>query len=157
MDSNVTVNPAPRGIAVLAAIGPAFVWCAEYIGSGEVILATYGHKDFVDRADFDASLSEETKLTALEGVARVLPALEDATIVEHRGDLLAMAPTPPYQKPVMGRFPEWRNAYVAARFGGDGVCMSPATGELMAELIDTAQVPLRARHLFECLAPSDAR
>ncbi|HEY5659005.1 MAG TPA: FAD-dependent oxidoreductase [Myxococcota bacterium] len=124
--------------------------------NGEVILATYGAKDFVDRADFDASLSEETKLAALEGVLQILPALEDATIVEHRGDLLAMAPTPPYQKPVMGRFPEWRNAYVAARFGGDGVCMSPAAGELMAELIETARVPLRARHMFECLAPASA-
>ena len=125
--------------------------------NGEVILATYGAKDFVDRPDFDASLSEETKLAALEGVARILPALESATIVEHRGDLLAMAPTPPYQKPVMGRFPEWQNAYVATRFGGDGVCMSPATGELMAELIDTGQAPLRARRLFECLAPGGPR
>jgi glycine oxidase len=124
--------------------------------NGEVILATYGPKDFVDRPDFDAHPSEETKLAALEGVARILPALENATIVEHRGDLLAMAPTPPHQKPVMGRFPAWRNAYVAARFGGDGVCMSPAAGELMAELIDTAQVPLRARHMFECLAPACA-
>ena len=122
--------------------------------NGEVILATYGAKDFVDRADLDASLSEETKLAALEGVVGVLPALEDATIVEHRGDLLAMAPTPPYQKPVMGRFPEWRNAYVAARYGGDGVCMSPAAGELMAELIDTGRAPLRARRMFECLAPA---
>jgi len=111
-------------------------------------------KDFVERADFDASLSEETKLTALHGVAQILPALEDAMIVEHRGDLLAMAPTPPYQKPVMGRLPGWRNGFVAARFGGDGVCMSPATGELMAELIDTDRVPLRARRMFECLAPA---
>ena len=124
--------------------------------NGEVILATYGVKDFVDRADFDASLSEETKLAALQGVARILPALEDATIVEHRGDLLAMAPTPPYQKPVLGRLPDWRNGYVAVRFGGDGVCMSPATGELMAELIDTGRVPLRARRMFECLAPASA-
>jgi len=30
----------PRGIAVLAFVGPSFIWCAEYIGSGEVILAT---------------------------------------------------------------------------------------------------------------------
>jgi glycine/D-amino acid oxidase-like deaminating enzyme len=107
-------------------------------------------------ADFDASLSEETKLAALQGVVQILPALEEATIVEHRGDLLAMAPTPPYQKPVMGRLPEWRNGYVAARFGGDGVCMSPATGELMAELIDTGRAPLRARRMFECLAPASA-
>ncbi len=31
--------------------------------------------------------------------------------------------------------------------------MSPATGELMAELIDTGEVPLRARRMFERLAP----
>jgi glycine/D-amino acid oxidase-like deaminating enzyme len=121
--------------------------------NGEVILATYSAKDFVDRPDFDASLSEETKLAALDGVARILPALEDAIIVEHRGDLLAMAPTPPYQKPVMGRFPGWQNGYVASRFGGDGVCMSPAAGELMAEFIETGTAPLRARRTFECLAP----
>lgn len=30
----------PRGLAVLAVVGPSLVWCAEYIGSGEVILAT---------------------------------------------------------------------------------------------------------------------
>ncbi len=40
MDGKSTINPAPKGLAVLAVAGPAFVWCAEYIGSGEVILAT---------------------------------------------------------------------------------------------------------------------
>jgi Mn2+/Fe2+ NRAMP family transporter len=30
----------PRGAIFLLTIGPAIVWCAEYIGSGEVILAT---------------------------------------------------------------------------------------------------------------------
>ena len=120
--------------------------------NGEVILAMYG-PDFIERPNLDASLTEEVKLEIVKGVARVLPALEDATIVEHRGDLLAMAPTPPYQKPVMGRLPEWQNGYIASRFGGDGVCMSPATGELMAELIDTGKTPLRARRMFERLAP----
>ena len=121
--------------------------------NGEVILAKYGAEDFSDRPDFDASLSEEVALEIVKGVARILPALEDATIVEHRGDLLAMAPTPPYQKPVMGRLPKWQNGYIASRFGGDGICMSPATGELMAELIDTGKAPLRARRMFERLAP----
>jgi len=86
--------------------------------NGEVILARYGAEDFIDRPEFDASLSEEMKHAVVRGVARILPALEDAHIVEHRGDLLAMAPTPPHQKPVMGRFPQWQNGYVAARFGG---------------------------------------
>jgi glycine oxidase len=121
--------------------------------NGEVILATYGPADFIDRPNLDPSPSEEVMHKVVKGVARILPALEDATIVEHRGDLLAMAPTPPYQKPVMGRFPGWQNGYVASRFGGDGVCMSPATGELMAEFIETGEAPLRARRMFERLAP----
>lgn len=122
--------------------------------NGEVILATYGAADFIDRPDFDATLSDDVKHKVIEGVTRILPALGDATIVEHRGDLLAMAPAPPYQKPVMGRIPNWRNVYIASRFGGDGVCMSPAVGEVMAELIDTGKVPLRARHMFDHLAPA---
>ena len=35
-----SISVPPRGIALLFAIGPAIVWCAGYIGSGEVILAT---------------------------------------------------------------------------------------------------------------------
>ncbi len=30
----------PHGLAILALVGPAFIWCAEYIGTGEIILAT---------------------------------------------------------------------------------------------------------------------
>ncbi len=40
MDTNYPITPAPKGLAILAVLGPAIVWCAEYIGSGEVILAT---------------------------------------------------------------------------------------------------------------------
>jgi len=144
----------PRDLP-LHTLGAADYWILPK-KNGEVILAKYGAEDFIDRPDFDASLSEDVKLETVNGVARILPALEDATIVEHRGDLLAMAPTPPYQKPVMGRLPEWQNGYVASRFGGDGVCMSPATGELMAELIDTGKAPLRARRMFERLSPGAA-
>ncbi len=31
---------APTGLGVLLVVGPSLVWCSEYIGSGEVILAT---------------------------------------------------------------------------------------------------------------------
>jgi len=30
----------PRGLAMFALVGPSMIWCAEYIGSGEVIIAT---------------------------------------------------------------------------------------------------------------------
>lgn len=37
---NDTIQSPPRGWAILALVGPSFIWCAEYIGSGEVILST---------------------------------------------------------------------------------------------------------------------
>ncbi len=38
--SDIQIPRPPRGLMVLALVGPSFVWCSEYIGSGEVILAT---------------------------------------------------------------------------------------------------------------------
>jgi len=34
------IRTPPAGLAVLAFVGPSFIWCAEYIGTGEIILAT---------------------------------------------------------------------------------------------------------------------
>ena len=109
--------------------------------------------DFLERPDLDASLTEENKLEILQGVVRALPALENAKILEHRGDLLSFAPGEPHHRPVLGRLPRWSNGYVASRFGALGVCMSPAVGEIVAELIDTQVAPLRARQMLEWLGP----
>ncbi len=35
-----SIRKPPRGAAMLLLVGPSLIWCAEYIGSGEVILAT---------------------------------------------------------------------------------------------------------------------
>ncbi len=40
MSDTSNIKTPPRGLAILALVGPSFVWCAEYIGSGEVILST---------------------------------------------------------------------------------------------------------------------
>ena len=37
-DQKITLPP--KGLAILSLVGPSLIWCAEYIGSGEVILAT---------------------------------------------------------------------------------------------------------------------
>ena len=38
--NEMTIKKPPVGLAVFALVGPSMVWAAEYIGSGEVILAT---------------------------------------------------------------------------------------------------------------------
>jgi glycine/D-amino acid oxidase-like deaminating enzyme len=144
----------PGGLP-LHVIGAGVYWILPK-RNGEVILSMYDGPDLIERPNLDASLTEDVKLDTLKGVARILPALEDAKLLEHRGDLLAMAPTPPYHKPVIGRLPDWQNGYVASRFGGLGVCMSPATGELLAEFIDTGNTPLRAQRMFERISPGIA-
>ncbi|HRI86877.1 MAG TPA: Nramp family divalent metal transporter [Candidatus Hydrogenedentes bacterium] len=39
-DATKGIRTPPRGIALIMALGPGLVWCGEYIGSGEVLLAT---------------------------------------------------------------------------------------------------------------------
>ncbi len=38
--TNFGIAIPPKGLAILTLVGPSFVWASEYIGSGEVILAT---------------------------------------------------------------------------------------------------------------------
>jgi glycine oxidase len=120
--------------------------------NGEVILSPYVGS-ISPRDDFDDSLTEEIMLRTLSDCAEILPALEDAKLVEHRGDLIAMRASAPFQRPTLGRLPQWENGYLATHFGGLGISMSPAVGELMAELIATGRPPLRAARTLAHLAP----
>ena len=111
--------------------------------NGEVILSPYVGS-MSPRETYDDSLNEELKLKTLTECVAILPALEDAKLLEHRGDLLSMRAEGSLEKPVLGRLPQWRNGYVATHFGPLGISMSPAAGELMAEMIATGKPPLRA-------------
>jgi len=127
---------------------------------GDLILATAEvqslphYFESKKREDFDTSLSEEIKNRNIEAAVDLLPDLLDkAELIEHRGDLLAYGPDPFYQKPVMGRFPDWKNGYVATRFGGMGINMSIGAGEVMADLIADGQVPVGSKKMMEHLSP----
>ena len=124
---------------------------------GDVICASW-HGGFAPplQDDFDASLRDESPLEIMLEVTRILPGLERARLVEHRGDLLAYAPRAPWERPVLGRIPGWENAHVATRFGGLGMMLSPGVGELMAGLVADGDIPLRARRSMEVLSPARA-
>ncbi len=119
--------------------------------NGEVILSAY-EGSASRRDDFNESLTEELKLKTVSECLEILPALEEAKLMEHRGDLLALTPTS-LERPTLGRLPRWKNGYLATHFGGTGIMMSPAAGELMAELIVTGRPPLRAAQMLAALAP----
>ena len=119
--------------------------------NGEVILSAY-EGSASRRDDFNESLTEELKLKTVSECLEILPALEEAKLVEHRGDLLALSPAS-LERPTLGRLPTWKNGYLATHFGGTGIMMSPAAGELLAELIVTGRPPLRAAQMLAALTP----
>jgi len=118
--------------------------------NGEVILGPY-LGCMSPRETYDDSLNEELILKTVTECAAILPELSDAKLLEHRGDLISMPADAPSEKPILGRLPQWRNGYVATHFGTLGISMSPAAGELMAELIATGKPPLRAANTLDHL------
>jgi sarcosine oxidase subunit beta len=107
------------------------------------------------RENFDSRLSAEIRDKNIEAAMDLLPELlKDAELIEHRGDLLAYGPSPFFQKPVLGRFPEWENGYIATRFGGMGINMSVGVGEVMADLIVDGEVSFGAKKMLEHLSPA---
>jgi len=125
--------------------------------SGNQILLD-GFKGWPDLVtNFDSSLTEESKLSAIEMATNLFPEIEKGSIVEHRGDLECWAPVLRIQ-PVLGRHPEWDNVYLASRFGPSGIMLSLSAGEIMAELIARdGQAPYRVKKLLETLSPVELK
>jgi D-amino-acid dehydrogenase len=120
--------------------------------NGEVILGP-----LVDdiQQEFDSSLTEESKNRAITESTRILPSLEHAKIIEHRGDLEGWSPPPNHIQPVLGRLPEWDNAYLAARMGTLGITMSAGVGHVMADLIvNNDQPSMHFKTMMEHLSPA---
>ena len=114
--------------------------------------------DFFDgkvRPDFDATLSEDAVENALEAAIEILPDLKDAELIEHRGDLLAHGPSPLYNKPALGRLPDWENAYMATE-ASNGIHLSVGMGQVLADLIIDGQVPCDIEQMLEHIRPHKA-
>ena len=122
---------------------------------GSVIL---GFSRAVDdeQTSFDVPLTtEEAKTTLINGAIDLLPTLNEAEIIEQRGDLECWGPSPNCTKPVIGRLPEWDNAYIASRLGTIGIYMSPGVGEIMADLIIAGgRPPYRFKTMMDYLSPA---
>ncbi len=110
------------------------------------------HFEGMARPDFNATLSADEVEKTVAAAIELLPDLKDAELIEHRGDLVAYAPGPTYVKPIMGRLPDWENAYFATA-GGFGIHLSVGMGEIMADLIVDGRVPYHTKQMMEHLSP----
>jgi glycine/D-amino acid oxidase-like deaminating enzyme len=124
------------------------------VGGKELIMGSAGDPHLM-QDDWGTALSDDHKYEILENSIELAPSMEDARLVEYRGDLQGWAPAPVYHKPAMGRVQGWENAFVATRFGTLGICQSLGAGELMADLIIDGNVPPAHQKLMEYLDPAN--
>lgn len=87
---------------------------------------------------FDTSVSAGGTLHLLEVATRFLPTLAHCPIQRMWAGL---RPKTPNSRPLLGPIPSWENVVIASGHGGFGVLLSAITGETVAELVITGQVP----------------
>lgn len=114
-------------------------------------ISSQSDEDFAD-ADAPVRLDPEMKFELMDELMKIYPDLGDARIVEHRGDYMSWSPHAPHSKPVMGRLPDYENAYIAARLAV-GMMAAPGVGRIMSEYIMTGKPPLHHTHLMRHLSP----
>lgn len=80
----------------------------------------------------DDHITEDAINNMVADGVNLIPKLKDARLVEVRAGILGYTSD---SLPVLGRLPGWDNVYVAAGLGTFGICLSPAVGRFMADLI----------------------
>jgi glycine oxidase len=86
----------------------------------------------------------EKKLTAggiawlLNTATRLVPSLENSPLDQMWSGL---RPRTPDNQPILGPVPGWENVTLAVGHGSVGIMLSPITGQTVAELIVTGQMP----------------
>jgi glycine oxidase len=91
-----------------------------------------------DEVSFDKHLTAGGVAWLLNTAIRLTLSLENSAI-----DRLwtGLRPKTPDQRPILGPAPGWENVTLAVGHGGIGIMLSAITGQTIAELVTTGQVP----------------
>lgn len=92
-----------------------------------------------ERAGLDEVPTEAGRRQLMEGAARIMPAVAQATLLEHAASLRPMTPS---TLPIVGPVPGWNNAYVANGGGIKGILLCAGVGQAMSDLILNGQTSL---------------
>jgi glycine oxidase len=88
---------------------------------------------------FDKAPSESARQFLLQGAAKLIPAMANASVVQHT---VCLRPVAADELPIIGRAPGWDNVYVAAGGGKKGILLSTGIGTAIADLVIGGKTPL---------------
>lgn len=87
-----------------------------------------------ERCGFDEGPTEQGKRALVDAASRIMPAIRDATMLEH---LAALRPATPTGLPVVDRAPGWDNVFVANGGGIKGMLLCTGIGVAIRDLVLT--------------------
>ena len=106
--------------------------CDGLLSVGSTGGRDYDQQDLFWGEEFDRQPTEGAKIELLQRAIDVLPALEDAELVQQ---LAGSRPLSPDRLPIIGPVPGWENVILATGHTTKGIHLGPITGRLVAEYI----------------------
>jgi len=88
---------------------------------------------------FDTTPSATARDFLLARATQLLPAMANATLVQHTA---CLRPVTPDWLPIVGQAPGWDNVYLATGAEKKGILLSPGIGKAIADLLTTGSTPL---------------
>lgn len=87
---------------------------------------------------FDSSVTSEGIAFLLDAASKVAPSLAKSTV---KNVWAGLRPRTPDTRPIIGTVPQWENVILASGHGGFGILLSIVTGQAVADLVVTGQLP----------------
>lgn len=94
----------------------------------------------------DESSTENGKRHLLEAAERIMPAIQQAVILEHTASL---RPTTPAGLPIVAQAPGWKNAYIANGGGIKGILLCTGIAEAACNLILSGHTKVASESLHQ--------
>jgi sarcosine oxidase subunit beta len=110
----------------------------DQTSSGNLLLGST--REFVG---FDKRTTYEGITNILRNTSKIIPRLKNMHIIR---SFAGLRPYTPDGLPILGKIQDIEGFIMAAGHEGDGMALSPITGELIAELIDTGQTRISLDH-----------
>jgi glycine oxidase len=96
--------------------------------------------------EYDMSPHESGQTHMLESTLRIMPAMEDATLIAH---LAGVRPLSADRLPIIGPVPGRKGVYLATGHGTKGIHLAPVTGKIVRDTIITG----RMSHVYDAFLP----
>jgi len=137
---SLPITPFKGEILRMVLDGPPI---ADDLSSADVHLFSRGAQVWCGSTEepcgFDTTPSAAARRRLLNGAVRLLPAMANATLVQHTACLRPVASD---WLPILGQAPGWDNVYLAMGAGKKGILLSPAMGKALTDLMTTGSTTL---------------